>query len=127
MFTTKITSAIVAGTLALGVFAASSNTASAHDSGSIYFGGPNFSIGFSKNGHGHRHVHHRDWDRPHFRGKRCTARKALRKARRKGIRRAYIKRIGRKGIVVAGRKWGDRIVMGFGKQRNCPVRFARMN
>lgn len=119
MFTTKIKSAIVAGTLALGAIAATSGTASAHGSGHVQIGGPNFSIGFGSHGHFH------DWDRPRVRANRCNPRKALRKARRNGVRRAYVRRVGHRGVVIAGRKWGDRVIIGFGRQRSCPVRFVR--
>ena len=121
MFKSQIKSVIIAGALAMGAFAASSSAANADVRGGIYFGGPNFSIGFGNHGH----YGFRDWDRPRYRVNRCNPRKAVRKARRKGLRRAHVVRVGHRGVIVAGRKWGDRVVVGFGRHRSCPVRFVR--
>ena len=86
-------------------------------------GGSNFSIGITSAGHGYRHGGYRDhrWDRPR---NRCNPRKAVRKAKRRGVRRAHVIRVGKRGVVVAGRKWGERVVIGFGRNRSCPVRFV---
>lgn len=69
---------------------------------------------------------------PRYGGKRhlrryhtCNPRRALRKAQRRGIRHAHIRRINGRGVVVAGRKWGERVVIGFANHRSCPVRFVR--
>ena len=118
MFKSQIKSVIIAGAVAMGAFAASSSAANADVRGGIYFGGPGFSIGFGNHGF-------RDWDRPRYRVNRCNPRKAVRKARRKGLRRAHVVRVGHRGVIVAGRKWGDRVVVGFGRHRSCPVRFVR--
>lgn len=81
------------------------------------FAGGSFTLQF---GHGPR------YDRPRFRNHRvCKPRRALRKAQRRGLRHAHIRRINRRGVVVAGRKWGKRVVMGFANHRSCPVRFVR--
>ena len=118
MFTTKVKSIIVAGAVALGTLAASSRAASAELRGAVYFEGPGITIGFGDSGyrdHGHRREYRRS----------CSPRKAVRKARNRGLRRAHIIRVNRRNVVVAGRKWGDRVVMGFANRPSCPVRFVR--
>ena len=65
----------------------------------------------------------RGWDRPR-RGV-CRPGRALRKARRMGVRRAYVHRVGRRGVVVGGRRYGERVRVGFARAPGCPVRFAR--
>jgi len=58
-----------------------------------------------------------DEDRP-----RCSEGRALRKAERMGIRRARIVDVSRRSIDVRGRdRYGDRIVVTFGRQPSCPV------
>lgn len=121
MFKSQIKSVLIAGAVALGTFTASSTAANADVRGSIHIGGPGFSIGFGNHGY-HRY---RDWDRPRYRVKRCSPRKAVRKARRQGLRRAHVVRVGHRGVIVAGRQWGERVVVGFGRHRSCPVRFVR--
>ena len=123
MFSTQIKSILIATTLALGALSATSGTASAEVRGGIYIGGPNFSVGISSGGYGHRYGGYRDrrWDLPL---NRCNPRKAVRKAKRRGVRRAHVVRVGKRGVVVAGRKWGERVVIGFGRKRSCPVRFV---
>ena len=118
----SIKSIALAGTLALGAFAASSTTASAGDIRiGVHFDGPGFSFGI-----GDRHYHGHRGHRRHYGHRRfCRPGKALRKAQRRGLRRAHIRRAGRRGVVVVGRKWGERVVMGFGRHRSCPVRFVR--
>lgn len=65
---------------------------------------------------GERRVY-RDDDRP-----RCSADRALRKAERMGVRRARIADVGRRTIDVRGRdRYGDRIMVTFGRQPSCPV------
>ena len=56
----------------------------------------------------------------------CTPRKAVRKARRWGLNRAHIRRVTHRGPVVAGKFRGNRVVIGFGKARHCPIRFTRI-
>lgn len=56
-------------------------------------------------------------DRP-----RCSPDRALRKAERMGVRRARIADVGRRTIDVRGRdRYGDRIMVTFGRQPSCPV------
>ena len=121
MFTSKIKSIILAGALAMGALSATSGTASAEVYGGISFDGPGFSIGISNGGYNNNH---RDWRRPHSRSNRCRPGKAVHKAQRRGIRHAHVVRVSRRGVVVAGRKRGERVTMGFGRSRSCPVRFV---
>lgn len=55
------------------------------------------------------------------RGGRCRPVRALRKARRLGVRKPFIYRVGRRGVVVRGRAWGERVAVRFGRGRRCPV------
>ncbi|WP_018428823.1 hypothetical protein [Hoeflea sp. 108] len=55
------------------------------------------------------------WDR------RCTPDRALDKADRMGLRRARIADVGPRTITVAGRKYGERVAVTFGRAPNCPV------
>ncbi|MDD9908074.1 MAG: hypothetical protein OXR62_00115 [Ahrensia sp.] len=103
-------------TLIAGGLMSQSSAAHAASDG-IFFDAPGFSLGFYD---GPRYGHRRG-----YRHARCTPRRALRKARRNGVRRAHILRVGHRGVIVAGRQWGDRVVIGFGKRRGCPVRFVR--
>jgi len=123
MFMKTLKSLAIAGTLVVGALASTSGAANAGGGHvNVSFGGPgfHFSIGdYGRGGWGHRR--HR---RPHY-SRTCRPGKALRKARRMGLRRAHIVRVSRRGIVVAGRKWGGRTIVGFGKYRSCPVRFVR--
>ncbi len=64
---------------------------------------------------GRRHYRERNWDRG------CTAGRALDKADRMGIRRARIVDESRRTITVAGRQYGDRVTVTFGRDRHCPV------
>ncbi|MEM7300921.1 MAG: hypothetical protein AAF468_07535 [Pseudomonadota bacterium] len=105
--------------LALGGAAVSTAPAQAFGHGvGIGIEGPGFSVHFGEPGY-HRH-------RPHYRPYRfCRPGRALRKARRMGVRRAHIVRASRRGVVVAGRRYGHRIVVGFSRAPRCPVRFVR--
>ena len=51
--------------------------------------------------------------------------RALRKARNMGIRRAHVVRVNHRKIVVAGRRHGNRTIVGFARAPRCPVRFVR--
>ena len=51
----------------------------------------------------------------------CTPGRALDKAERMGLRRARVVDVGRHTIRVAGRKYNQRVVVVFGRDRNCPV------
>ena len=121
MFKSQIKSFLIAGTVALGALSATAGTASADHRIGFEIGGPGFSFSFGDRGY----RGFRDWDRPRYHRKRCSPRKAVRKARRKGLRRAHVVRVGHRGVIVAGRKWGERVVVGFGRHRSCPVRVGR--
>lgn len=66
---------------------------------------------------------HRGWYPEGPRRRFCTAGQALDKARRMGLHRARIFDEGRRTIKVSGRKLGERVVVAFGRQRGCPVRY----
>ena len=51
----------------------------------------------------------------------CTPNRALNKAERMGLRRARVVDVGRRTIDVAGRKYGERVRVSFGRGPNCPV------
>ncbi len=128
MFTSTFKNAIIAGAIALGTLAAASGSANAGARGSIIIDAPGISIGFGDHGYrdrryrGDRHWHDR---RERSRSRRCTVRKAVRKAHRRGLRRTHVVRAGHRGVVISGRKWGERVIMGFGRHRSCPIRFVR--
>jgi hypothetical protein len=64
------------------------------------------------------------WERPdrYDRWERaCLPDRALDKADRMGIHRARVVDMGRRTISVAGRKWGDRVVVTFGREPHCPI------
>lgn len=149
MFTNKIKSALIAVTMAVGALAATGGAAQADGRGGVYISGGGIGIQIGS-GHGYRRSHYnrswghgprrdrwdrrnrRDrwdrgnrWDRPTYSRNRCSPRKAVRKARRKGLRNAHVVRVNRRGVIVAGRKWGDRVVIGFDRNRRCGVRFMR--
>jgi hypothetical protein len=70
--------------------------------------------------------HRRDWRRDNWRqdrhGRRfCTTGRALDKAQRMGLRRARVVDESRRTIKVAGRKYNDRVVVVFGRERGCPI------
>ena len=69
----------------------------------------------------HRRGEWRDDDRG-FDRRGCTPDRALRKAQRMGIHRARIVDVGRRTVDVAGRKFGERIVVSFGRRDpGCPL------
>ncbi len=132
MLSARFKSAIIVAAMALGgVFAANAPASAAGEY--IAFNTPGFSIEFGDRRERRRHAHRNpyyedDYDyreRRHTRRQRCSPRRAVRKARRNGVRRAHVIRAGRRGVVVAGRQWGDRVVVGFGRHRSCPIRFVR--
>ncbi|RUV66638.1 MAG: hypothetical protein EOR30_15145 [Mesorhizobium sp.] len=57
----------------------------------------------------------RDWRRS------CSPNRALYKAERMGLRRARIIDVSRRTVKVAGRQYGDRVVIVFANERGCPV------
>ena len=119
MFRNSIKATIIAVSLGLAGLAAQSGVASAHHKhGGIYIGSGGFHIGIGDY-YGHSRRHHRDYRRHRV----CRPGKALRKAQRLGVRRAYVARVGRRGVLIGGRKFGRHVIVGFGKRRHCPVRF----
>ena len=111
---------LVAGGLALGLSGFAATNAQAGQT-ALTFGSPDFSITI---GSGVQPVRHWHRDRGFRRGV-CNPRRALRKAHRRGLNRPHVQRINRKRIVVAGWSRGERIVMGMGRHRSCPVHFVR--
>ncbi|MER8826372.1 hypothetical protein NKH73_10135 [Mesorhizobium sp. M0938] len=61
------------------------------------------------------HRRDRDWRRS------CSPDRALGKAERMGLRRARIVDINRRTVKVAGRQYGDRVLVVFGNERGCPI------
>ncbi len=61
------------------------------------------------------------WGRGDRWGRECTPGRALDKAERMGIRRARVVDVDRRTIDVAGRKFGNRVVVTFAKAPHCPV------
>lgn len=59
----------------------------------------------------------RDWRRS------CSPRQALDKAERMGLRRARVVDVSRYSIRVAGRKYNERVVVSFGRERGCPIAY----
>jgi len=136
MVSNMLKTALVAGSFLLGAAAGGVSPASANG-GYVALDTPGFSVefgerrserrrhrdrryrgGFFEDDHGYR-------GQRHSRRNRCTPRRAVRKARRRGLNQAHVVRVGRRGVVVAGRHWGERVVVGFGRQRHCPVHFVR--
>ena len=105
------------GALVIGGFAASTSNADAGGRLDIRIGGPGFYLGFDDR---------RDF-RPRNRfHRKCHPRKALKKARKRfGLRGAYVARVGRRGVIVRGYRWGTPVKVGFARHRSCPVRFVR--
>lgn len=63
----------------------------------------------------------RHWHRDRDRRRACSPNRALDKAERMGLRRARIVDVGRRTIKVAGRKYNQRVMVVFGRDRSCPV------
>ena len=63
----------------------------------------------------------RDWRRDRDWRRGCSPERALDKAERMGLRRVRIVDMGRNTIKVAGRKYNDRVVVVFARERGCPV------
>ncbi len=131
---------LIAAGIALGAASLSPVAAQAGDRASLTIGngGLTFHVGSPKRDDRYRRdrgfrsdgrwnrdrYRHRDFRRGERRAT-CSPQRALRMVERRGIRRAYVRRVGDRGIVIAGRKRGERIVVGFGHHRSCPVRFVR--
>lgn len=126
MFTTLKTAALSA-VIGLGTLAAIPATAQA-DGLYLNFGGKhdNARVGvyLGDNGHAVRRNHDR-WDRwerrNHRKPAQCTTDRAVDKAERLGLRRARVADVSRHSITVAGRKFGDRVYVTFGKSPSCPI------
>lgn len=148
MFTKTIKSTLIAVAITLGAVVSATGAANAEVRGGIYLEGPGISVGIGDRDRRYNRRHRQGdrwdrsdrrgrwdrrggwgrgdrWDRPRHRA--CSPRKAVRKARRKGIRHAHVVRVGHRGVIVAGRKWGERVVIGFRNNRRCSVRFVRAN
>jgi hypothetical protein len=51
----------------------------------------------------------------------CSPEEAVTKARRLGIRNARVVDVDRRTIDVAGRRYGERVIITFGRNGNCPI------
>lgn len=51
----------------------------------------------------------------------CSPERAVNKAERMGVRRARLIDINRRTVKVAGRQYGDRVVIVFANERGCPI------
>lgn len=117
----KLKTAILSAVIGLGTLAAIPATAQA-DGLYLNYGGRHSGVGVG--------VHIGDYDRVDYRWghrydrrdyRRCTPHRAVNKAERFGVRRARVVDVDRRTITVAGRKWGDRVRMTFGRAPHCPV------
>ena len=63
----------------------------------------------------------REWRRESDWRRSCSPERALDKAERMGLRRARVVDVSRHTIKVAGRKYSDRVVVVFGRERGCPI------
>ncbi|MBZ9676156.1 hypothetical protein [Mesorhizobium sp. ES1-1] len=61
-----------------------------------------------------------DWRRDEWR-RGCSPERALGKAERMGLHRVRILDVNRRTVKVAGRQYGDRVVVVFANERGCPV------
>ncbi len=117
MIVTKLKTAAIAALVGAGTLAAIPATAQA-DGLYLNYGGYNGGFG----------VHVGDYDRVDYRHRNgprerwgCTPYRALDKAERYGVRRARVIDVDRRTITVAGRKWGERVRMTFGRAPSCPI------
>ncbi|MBZ9986759.1 hypothetical protein LB572_06575 [Mesorhizobium sp. BH1-1-5] len=114
MFNTIKTAALSA-LVGFGTFAA---TPAHADSLYLGFGDrhdPRFGI-YTGDDDGYRRDRDRDRD---WRG--CSPDRALDKAERMGLHRARIVDMSRRTVKVAGRQYGDRVVVVFANERGCPI------
>lgn len=107
---TKIKTAALSALIGLGTLAAIPASAQADGLYLNFGGGPRFGM----------YAGDRDW-RPRDWRRSCTADRALDKADRMGIYRARVVGEDRYTIRVAGRKFGDRVVVAFGREPSCPI------
>ena len=82
-------------------------------------GDPRFGVYMGENVRD-RH-HDRDWRRDRDWRGYCSARDALRKARRMGLHRARVVDESRYAVKIVGRKFNERVVVKFGRRGGCPV------
>lgn len=118
---TKLKTAALSALIGLGTLAAIPATAQAEGVYLNYGNGHHNGVGIGVQVGDFDRVDYRDYrhDRRDFRG--CTPHRALDKAERYGVRRARVIDVDRRTITVAGRKWGERVRMTFGRAPHCPV------
>jgi hypothetical protein len=119
MFNT-IKTATLSALIGLGTLAAIPATAHAD---SIYLGfgnndDPRVGV-YTGDDDGFYRERRRDRDRNWRRS--CSPERAVNKAERMGLRRARIVDVNRRTVKVAGRQYGDRVVIVFANERGCPV------
>jgi hypothetical protein len=118
MFNT-IKTAALAALVGLGTLAAIPATTAQADSLYLGFGNnndPRFGVYTGDDdGYYREHRRERNWRRS------CSPDRALDKAERMGLRRARIVDINRRTVKVAGRQYGDRVVIVFANERGCPI------
>lgn len=92
---------------------------------SIYLGFGNNSdprVGvYNDDDDGYRREYRRDWRRDREWRRSCSPERAVDKAERMGLHRARLIDINRRTVKVAGRQYGDRVVIVFANERGCPV------
>lgn len=87
---------------------------------SVTFSGKHGSITIGNDRNRHGQVIYKHKNRRHI--SICKPRKALRKARDIGVRRAHIERVGRKFIIIKGRKRGSQVKVAFERRgRRCNI------
>ncbi|WP_075996970.1 hypothetical protein [Salaquimonas pukyongi] len=115
MFSKLIKSGLASAVIGFGLIAAAPQAALAGQAGfgvTIHGSHGSVHIGNVK----HRHYKHRGHR------KLCRPGKALYKAERRGVRHARIQRVGKRYVVVKGRKRGNRIKIGFERRsRHCEI------
>lgn len=87
---------------------------------SIYLGfgndnAPRVGVYSGDDGYRREYRRDRDWRRS------CSPERAVNKAERMGLRRARLIDINRRTVKVAGRQYGDRVVVVFANERGCPI------
>ena len=60
-------------------------------------------------------------EREYRQPRRCSPERALAKAERMGLRRVRIESVDRNVIEVRGRRYGDRVIVAFERDRNCSI------
>ena len=116
---TKFKTAALSALIGLGTLAAIPATAQAEGLYLNYGSGHRSGVGIDYDRDDYRDYRDYRHDRRHYRA--CTPNRAVNKAERYGVRRAHVVDVNRRTITVAGRKWGERIRMTFGRSPNCPV------